>query len=79
MKDGALDREAFATSILEAVKTESAYLEKVVGLGNIRGLGESANDDQELDEDKLEGELAESFRAIGLSEAGAKIAAKGRV
>lgn len=78
MKDGALDRTVFATAIQEAVKAEIQYLEKVAGIGNIRGLGESAEDDADVDEAKVEEDLTESFAALGLSEAGAKIAAKGR-
>lgn len=80
MKDGGLDREAFATSIKEAVKAEIQYLEKLTGKGQIRGLGESANDDDEGEDDttNVEESLQESFTALGLSETGAKIAAKGR-
>jgi hypothetical protein len=79
MKDGTLDKEAFANVIQEAVKTEVKYLESVLGKGQIRGLGESQDEDGD-DEDgdgKVEESLAESFSALGLSESGAKIAAKG--
>jgi len=79
MKDGSLDKEVFKNRIEEAVKAEIQYLEKVAGLGKIRGLGESAEDDDaEVDEAKIEEDLTESFAALGLSEAGVKIAVKGR-
>lgn len=80
IKDGTLDREAFAKAIEEAVKAEVKYLEKVAGIGRIRGLGESDDGDDEDDEigKKVEESLLESFSALGLSEAGAKSAAKGR-
>lgn len=79
MKDGALDVETFRTKIAEAVKAESAYLSSVMGAGRIRGLGGSSNDDgEEFDEAKMQGELESAFSEIGLSESGAKIAAKGR-
>jgi hypothetical protein len=60
--DGVLDREAFKASIEEAIKGEVKYLETVLGKGQIRGLGERAA----------------SFRDLGLTETGAKIAARGR-
>jgi hypothetical protein len=52
----------------------------VLGKGQIRGLGESQNndDDEETTTEKVEEYLASSFSDLGLSEAGAKIAAKGR-
>jgi hypothetical protein len=79
MKEGVLDREAFTKAIQEAVKSEVKYLESVLGKGQIRGLGESTNDDaQEETPEKLEESLAGSFAALGLSETAAKIAAKGR-
>ncbi|RJP53618.1 MAG: hypothetical protein C4583_04330 [Anaerolineaceae bacterium] len=80
MKDGALDGATLKTRIEEAVKAEAKYLEQVAGVGKIRGLGESQNEDDEYGTpEKLEESLAESFAALDLSEAGAKIAAKGRV
>jgi hypothetical protein len=81
MKDGALDKEACAKIIQEAVKTEIKYLEEVAGIGKIRGLGGSQGEDEDGEDDgtkKVEESLTESFNALGLSEAGAKIAAKGR-
>jgi len=78
IKDGVLDNEVFKTVIEKAVKAEIEYLTKAAGLGKIRGLGESSNDDAELDEAKMQEELESAFGAIGLSETGAKIAARGR-
>lgn len=78
MKEGALDVAAFETLITEAIKAESDYLATVLGAGNIRGMGESAHEDEEQDDAKVKDELEEAFAGIGLSEAGAKIAARGR-
>jgi hypothetical protein len=79
LKDGLLDKETFKKTIDEAVKAESKYLESVLGKGEIRGLGESLSDNEEGDDEtKVEASLEESFKTLGLSEAGAKIAAKGR-
>src|SRR5690606_21715705 len=39
-KDGALDQEAFATQITEAVKAEVDYLASITGSGHIRGMGQ---------------------------------------
>lgn len=79
MKDGALDVQVFAPRIVEAVKAEAKYLESLMGVGQIRGLGESqTNADDEDNEAKIEESLTESFSALGLGESTAKIAAKGR-
>ncbi len=78
MKDGALDEEAFKTKIEESIKAEVEYLTKAAGLGKIRGLGESSHEDEDADPKKVEESLVESFSDLGLSETGAKIAAKGR-
>lgn len=79
MKDGALDVQVFAPRIAEAVKAEAKYLEGLMGMGQIRGLGESqTQDDSEGDATKVEESLTESFSALGLGESTAKIAAKGR-
>lgn len=77
MKDGVLDVEAFKTLISETVKNEVSYLTKAAGLGKIRGLGEAETPDEE-DEGEVDEALAEAFSDLGLSEAGAKIAAIGR-
>jgi hypothetical protein len=79
MKDGALDREAFATKVTEAAKAELEYLAKVAGAGAIRGMGSSGQPAKEPTLEESAAGLEQSFRALGLSESGAKIAAAGRV
>lgn len=78
IKDGALDREAFAKTIETAIKAEVKYLESVADLGQIRGLGESAQGGDEQDGGKILDNLEAAFAAIGLNEKSAKVAAKGR-
>lgn len=78
MKDGALDRAAFKTTIEETVKAEVQYLETVLGKGQIRGLGESQDVEEEGTKGKVEESLEASFSALGLSETAAKHAARGR-
>lgn len=77
LKDGALDKDTFGTLIKEAVRAEAQYLAQVAGLGSIRGLGESA-DDEEPGEEETAATLEEAFADLGLSEKSAKIAAAGR-
>lgn len=74
-KDGALDKEAFDKAIDEAAKTEADYIAKLTGSGRIHGMGGGADISQT---DTSEGTLAESFKALGLSEASSLVAAKGR-
>jgi ribosomal protein L11 len=76
LKDGALDVETFNGKIKEAIKAEVQYLTQVGGLGKIKSLGESADDEES--EAEPEGTLEEAFVDLGLSEKGAKIAAAGR-
>lgn len=81
IKEGELDQAAFKALVSEAVKAEVKYLTDTLGLGNIKGLGEAASDDEEGGEgepENVEEALAESFAALGLSESAAKIAAQGR-
>lgn len=77
MKDGALDKAAFETKIAEAVKAEIAYLTSTLGLGTIKGLGESAGDEGG-EEVKVNEALESAFADLGLSESAAKTAARGR-
>lgn len=74
LKDGALDVEVFNGKVSEAIKAEVKYLTQVGGLGKIKSLGESADDESDQ---QPEGTLEEAFAQLGLSEAGAKIAASG--
>lgn len=76
LKDGVLDVETFNGKVSEAIKAEVKYLTQVGGLGKIKSLGESA-DDEEPGEDETAGMLEKAFADLGLSEAGAKIAAAG--
>jgi len=70
-KDGALDKDAFKKVIDEAVKAEADYLAKL-GNGRIAGLG--GGEAPAFNE----AALVESFKALGLSESAAKLAAQGR-
>lgn len=82
VKDGKLDKEAFALLIAETVKAEVKYLTETLGLGKIKGLGDpstgSGQWSVEEDDEKLQESLEKSFKAIGLSEKAAKVAAEGR-
>ena len=71
-KDGVFDKDAFKKAIDEAVKAEIEYLAKVTGSGKIKGLG---NDETPA---LNEASLVDSFKALGLSESTAKLAAQGR-
>lgn len=81
VKDGVLDKAAFETQIAEAVKAEVQYLVEAAGLGRIRGMGGSSEDEANeeiIAADEAEKSLMESFQSMGLSESGAKVAAAGR-
>lgn len=78
LKDGAIDREAFKAQILESAKAEAAYLASATGGGVIRGMGESFQESSDLKPEDAVKQLAEAFRAFGLDESAAQIAAKGR-
>ena len=78
LKDGAIDREAFKTRIEEAAKAEATYLASVTGGGVIRGMGESFQESSEVKPEEAEKQLAEAFKAFGLDDSAALIAAKGR-
>jgi hypothetical protein len=70
-KDGELDRDAFGKTIKEAIATEAEYLSKVIGTGNVRGMGANTGAGDEVN-------LAESFARLGLDEKAAASAARGR-
>jgi len=74
VKDGKLDTDAFKTKIRETAKVELQYLETATGRGMIRGMGtaKTANADEALER------TAKAFRDLGLNEASALGAARGR-
>lgn len=80
VKDGALDHDAFAAQIAEAVKAEVKYLSEAAGLGRIRGMGGSNDDNAENNVQASEAAeaLVDAFQTLGLSESAAKSAAAGR-
>lgn len=78
IKDGELDREGFGTIVSEAVKVEVQYLTETLGLGTIKGLGESDEGSDDDEPANAENAMAEAFASMGLSESSAKLAAKGR-
>ena len=73
-KSGKLDRDAFATAIEEAAKSEIAYLASLTESGKTAGMGEVGETDSEANLKSLE----ESFTAIMGDPELAKVAAKGR-
>lgn len=73
-KKKTLDTEKVKESVQEAIKAEKAYIGKLTGGIQITGMGGETNT-------KPMGEsvdLTDAFRAMGLSESAAKIAANGR-
>lgn len=77
IKEGALDRPAFATAIAEAVKAEARYLADLTGSGRVIGMGGAAGGSDAVikeSEDRLAGALGR----LGLSEAEQKQAVVGR-
>lgn len=74
--EAVLDRQATLAAVESAIEAEIAYLNQVAGPGRIRGLGESAP--RQEDPAQLAADLERAFAGLGLSEAGAKIAAGGR-
>lgn len=78
IKDGALDRTALAAGVAEAVRAEQAYLAEAAGYGSgrIEGMGDTTAATQSAAD--FSAKLAEGFRAMGLSESEALIAANGR-
>ena len=81
-QDGALDKTAYAARIAEAIQAETEYLQQVAGYGagRIEGMG-SANgalNTTEAETANVSKRMIESFRALGMSETEAAIAAAGR-
>lgn len=77
MKDGAIDKEAYAAAVAESVKNEMAYLASITGSGQIRGMGGSAQAGSP-DAASADAALVESFKGLGYSDAMAKLMAQGR-
>lgn len=75
--EGALDRTALAAKITEAVAAEQAYLAQAAGYGSgrITGMGGAAGEPAAVD---VSGRMKEAFGLLGLSDAEASVAAKGR-
>lgn len=85
-KDGKLDESAFKATLDEAIKAETAYIEKLTGkkpavtgfgpsAGATNGLEESGNP---ADLEAAHKELASAMVSLGLSESSAAVAARGR-
>ncbi|OPG13632.1 hypothetical protein [Microbispora sp. GKU 823] len=80
---GALDTTAFKAVVESAItdkKTEIAGLLEAVGVGHVRGLGESLTDTvvEEASAEQVTNSLVESYKARGLNEEAARLAAAGR-
>lgn len=73
---GEIDREKLTTQIQEAAQREADYLSRVVGAGQVRGMGSSVVA-EELTEAQARTRLEDSFRLSGMSESAAKLAASG--
>lgn len=74
--DGQLDEAALRTRTEDMARAELAYLATTTGSGRIVGMG--GQPPRELTEADVEAELAGVFGRVGLSESGAKLAARGR-
>lgn len=71
-----LDKDKVKKSVQEAIKAEAEYISKLSGGINVTGMGSTG---RENDENLAEAvDLTDAFKAMGLSESAAKIAANGR-
>ncbi len=75
IKDGTIDETAYAAKIEATIKAEAEYLAKL-GAGKVSGMGGSAAPEKTLEE--TDKELVVGFMKLGMSEAEAKAAARGR-
>ena len=73
VKDGALDTDAYATRVQEAVAAEQAYLTAAAGFGagRVKGMGSGQPQSTGGSED-ARARLADAFQRLGLSEAAAQ-------
>lgn len=77
---GKVDETQLVTAIeaeIQTARTKVARLLEQYGVGSVTGLGANGGADQ-LTEARFEQDMAEVFQSIGLTEADAKLAAKGR-
>ena len=77
VKDGKIDETAYAAKIEAAIKSEAEYLAKL-GAGKIEGMGAGASGGQTKTLEETDKELVAGFVRLGMSEAEAKAAARGR-
>ena len=71
-----LDKDKVKKSVQEAIEAEAEYISKLSGGINVTGMGSKG---RENDDDLAEAvDLTDAFKAMGLSESAAKIAANGR-
>lgn len=73
VKDGALDRETYATRISEAVKTATAEVAAIVGSGQIHGMGASTQT-TEVTAEEAEKQLVGALGVFGITEMAARSA-----
>jgi len=79
LKDGAIDTEAYATKITEAVTAELNYIHGAAGTGRVSGMGGSGDPGgTPTPIEESEKGLADAFGRLGLTEAEAKVASSGR-
>lgn len=76
MQDGALHEAALIERAQDMARVELAYLASTSGTGRIVGMGGSTP--HALSETEVQQQLTRVFSAIGLSESGAALAARGR-
>jgi hypothetical protein len=78
LKESRVDIAALETRIKEAVSSEATYIAAITGSGQVKGVGSAPTADDEKSIAESEKSLEASFLALGLSESGAKQAARGR-
>lgn len=71
-----LDKDKVKQAVQEAIKTEAEYISKLSGGINVTGMGSTSPETNETLNESVD--LTDAFKAMGLSESAAKIAANGR-